>query len=135
MKTAWFEGIEELYKLSADLKNGSVRNMLAADQLVRSATYAVQRYAITYVPVDTGELRTSITAEFQGGILAGYMDGLTGPEAAHGAYVEYGTSRMAPKPYMMPALVKVIPGYLAAAEALSNPLAKPGAGVSAGGRF
>ena len=49
------------------------------------------------VPVDSGELKNSISAEACGRNCAAVRAG-----AGHAAAVEYGTSRMQPWPYLMP---------------------------------
>lgn len=49
-----------------------------------------------YAPVDSGALKNSIRAE-GGGLSASVIAG-----AAHAAAVEYGTSRMAAQPFMLP---------------------------------
>lgn len=48
-------------------------------------------------PVDSGELRGSISAEACGGSCASVQ-----ARARHAAAVEYGTSRMQPRPYLLP---------------------------------
>ena len=66
----------------------------------KAAMVAAERCAETarsLVPVDSGELRESIRAGRQGkgaAVIAA---------APHAAMVEYGTSRMAPQPYLVPA--------------------------------
>jgi len=60
--------------------------------------------------VDTGRLWSSITADFRD-------DGLTGevgPTVFYGKYLELGTSRMAPRPFMEPALEQNEPGFIRA---------------------
>lgn len=54
-------------------------------------------------PVDTGNLKNSIGVDFDG---LGFE---AGPTAAYGGYVEWGTSRMSPQPYMRPAFEKALP--------------------------
>jgi len=50
-----------------------------------------------YVPVDSGELRSSICAEG-----CGRCSARVAARAKHAAAVEYGTSRMQPRPYLLP---------------------------------
>ncbi|MBO0826211.1 MAG: HK97 gp10 family phage protein [Streptosporangiales bacterium] len=64
--------------------------------IVKTA-HDIEADAKALCPVDTGYLRSSITADI------GDMDAEIGPTANYGAYVEFGTSRMGPQPYMMPA--------------------------------
>jgi HK97 gp10 family phage protein len=64
-------------------------------------------------PVDTGALRRSIRTEKKGKLEVlviagggGVTNPRTGREVDYAGYVEYGTSRMSPQPYMRPALEK-----------------------------
>jgi len=66
-----------------------------------------------FAPVDTGALRKSIRTEKKGklqvSIIAGgggVINPKTGREVDYAGYVEFGTSRMSPQPYMQPALEK-----------------------------
>jgi phage gpG-like protein len=52
--------------------------------------------------IDTGALRASIHVEMTDALTAMVSDGV-----AYGVYLEFGTSRMAARPFMMPALVWV----------------------------
>lgn len=62
----------------------------------------VERAAIRGCPVDTGRLRSSITNELgQDG--QGLM-ATVGTNVEYAAFVELGTSKMAAKPYLLPAL-------------------------------
>ena len=89
--------------------------------VVRKAAFDVERIAKTLVPVDTGFLKNSIHTEIQTNNFRTYgAEVIAGAEYA--SFVEYGTSRMSPQPYMQPALDRVSPGFLAALEAIANPL-------------
>lgn len=52
-------------------------------------------------PVDTGDLKASISARSQGA--ADGAEGAVTAGAAHAVYVELGTSRMAARPFLLPA--------------------------------
>jgi HK97 gp10 family phage protein len=61
------------------------------------AAVVVAERAVELVPVDTGELRGSISHRRMG-------DGwAVVASAPHASYVEYGTSKMAAQPYLRPA--------------------------------
>jgi HK97 gp10 family phage protein len=61
------------------------------------AAATVAERAVELVPVDTGELRGSISHQRMG-------DGwAVVASAPHAAYIEYGTSKMAAQPYLRPA--------------------------------
>lgn len=79
--------------------------MLAAAESCAEAARAV-------VPVDSGELRSSISASS-----AGSMAAQVTATAGHAAMVEYGTSRMSPQPYMQPAAEQARAALIEAAAA------------------
>jgi len=66
------------------------------------------------VPVRTGALRSSISASVDGGKVE------AGPTAFWGKFVELGTSRMPPQPYLIPAAEMVEPKFRAAIEAIGQ---------------
>ena len=66
-----------------------------------------------FAPVDTGALRKSIRVEKKGKLQVsvvagggGVVNPKTGREVNYAGFVEFGTSRMSPQPYMKPALEK-----------------------------
>lgn len=52
-------------------------------------------------PVDTGDLKDSVCARSEA--VAGGAEGEVAAGAAHAVYVELGTSRMAARPFLLPA--------------------------------
>ena len=88
-------------ELSQDAANAPAE----ASQVVRGAAFLCQRVAVQQAPVDTGFLRNSITVGRPdgGSLTVGDLSAQVGPEAAYGAFVEFGTSRMGAQPYMTPA--------------------------------
>lgn len=89
--------------LAADLAGAGPKASRYADQAIRKAGMDVQRQAQAACPVRTGNLRSSISTT------TGWMWAEVGPTASYGAYVELGTSRMRPQPYMQPAADQVLP--------------------------
>ncbi len=89
-----------LHALAADLIRTSA--MAVAD--VKFAVYRSGLDAVGYakgnVPVRTGELKNSIGVQYSATGLQFDLEA----EADHAAYVEYGTSRMAPRPFVGPAV-------------------------------
>lgn len=74
------------------------------DELGKGVADAIEKYAKDFVPVLTGALKISIRSSGGGGtyeITADSMEG--GAPRSYAGYVEYGTSKMAPQPYMTPA--------------------------------
>lgn len=85
-----------------------------AQRVIAKAAHDVEAQAKTRAPVDTGYLRSSISADIRG------LTAIVGPTAHYGGYVERGTSRMAAQPYMAPAADAVTPGFAAAMEQLGG---------------
>lgn len=83
---------------------GPHAEQLAGAALAKTAMDIVAR-AQSIVPVDTGYLRSSIGADIDRAALTADV----GPTAHYGGYVENGTSRMAPRPYIGPAFDAIAP--------------------------
>jgi HK97 gp10 family phage protein len=78
-------------------------------QVLRKAAFDVEAHAKKVVPVDTGNLRNSIQSSFPDEFVA-----VVGTHVEYAPYVEFGTYKMAARPYLMPAVEKVRPGFTAA---------------------
>lgn len=91
------DGFEDVAKLAADLGKAGAGAVGKAAIVVRKAATDIERDAKILAPVDTGNLRNSIGAVVRG------LRAEVGPTAEYGVYVEHGTSRMGPQPYMGPA--------------------------------
>jgi HK97 gp10 family phage protein len=89
----------QLGDFAADLGNLSIRAQPKVARAVAKAATDMQVSAMTYAPVDTGNLRASITTEISDSGLAAEI----GPTAEYAEFVEYGTSDQAPDPFMGPA--------------------------------
>jgi HK97 gp10 family phage protein len=112
--TEW--DVSQVLRLAADLGKTSAETTTRASAAVRKSALDIERDAKTKAPVDTGNLRNSIGTTTT---LAG-LEAQIGPTANYGAFVEYGTSRMGPQPYMGPALDANEPAFVAAMEALGR---------------
>lgn len=64
------------------------------------ASYMVENDAKRLCPVDTGRLRASITHDFDDK----QFKALVGSNVHYAKYVEMGTIKMSPQPYLRPAL-------------------------------
>lgn len=71
-----------------------------------------ERYAKYLCPVDTGRLRNSITHEVATNEEAVYV----GTNTEYAPYVEVGTSKQKPQPYLAPAVVNHLDEYSAIAQ-------------------
>lgn len=83
--------------LQADLGKASARTVAAASLVVRKTAADIEATAKIHAPVDTGALRNSISSDIS------VLSAEIGPTVDYGLYVEAGTSRAAPQPYMGPA--------------------------------
>ncbi len=135
MTTVWFEGIDEMNTVTAEIERATRQIGAKGAAVIRSAAFQVETIGKLFCPVDTGHLKGSIGTSFSGDGRFGAMSAEIGPTAHYGGYVEWGTRHMAPHAYMGPALDRVTPSYLAAAAAISDPFAGRGRlrGVSGGG--
>ena len=82
---------------------------------VKRATLDIEARAKARTPVLTGTLRRSIASVFENGGLTGRV----GPSVFYSRFVEFGTKRMAARPYMRPAAEAVLPKF---AEAIKRVL-------------
>lgn len=92
--------VSDMHSLGTDLVRGAQGLAPQAALAVGQSTHDAERYAKALCPVESGELRNSISASvrgFEGEVTAG---------TDHGEYVEDGTSEMAPQPFMGPALAR-----------------------------
>lgn len=81
----------------ASLGTAGARATMKVQSAIRETAYAIEAKGKMNCPVDTGNLRASISTTVGG------LEAEIGPTAHYGAYVENGTSRMRPQPYMGPA--------------------------------
>jgi HK97 gp10 family phage protein len=100
--------------LLRQLTEGTLRERASA--VVRQAALEVMDGAKRLCPVDTGTLRGSINVSVEEGGLAATV----GTNVAYAPYVEYGTRRMAAKPYLRPAADEVRPHFEAAMREIAR---------------
>lgn len=105
----------ELRSLSRDLAGAGDRAVRRTFTALDKGAHAIEAGGKSRAPVDTGNLRASISAE-QVVATDEASEWHVGPTASYGVYVELGTSRMPPQAYMGPATDQVEPGLTAALE-------------------
>lgn len=113
--------VDPIRKLSADLRTEAGRVGGRAAQVIRKTAKDIERDAKIMAPVDTGNLRNSISTETAGDGRHGTMTATVGPTAHYGIYLELGTSRMGAQPYLFPAADRHEPGFLAAMAQAAEP--------------
>ena len=101
--TVWVD-TRVLDKLGGAL-NGRLRDV------VQVAARNIETRSKQLVPVDTGATRASIAPTFS----ADGLEARIGPTTAYAPFLEFGTSHMAARPYMLPALEQERAAFLAAA--------------------
>ena len=102
----------QLRQLAADLTKAAHNVGPAAQAVVRKSAVDGVRVAKNLAPVDTGNLKNSIShSDLRGVGQSGTLAAEFGPTADYGVYVEHGTSRMAPQPFMGPAADAITPAF------------------------
>ena len=92
----------DLDKYIDDLAKAGPKAEKLTDTVIRKVGFDTVAGAQSIVPVDTGNLKNSIGVDFE------ELGFEAGPTASYGHFVERGTSRMSPRPYMRPAFDKAI---------------------------
>lgn len=101
MSTPGFD-VSELNSLAVRLDGASARAVPRANLVVRKTAMDIEANAKQIAPVDTGNLRNSIGHTMSGDSTG--IEATIGPTAAYGKFLEFGTSRMAPRAFMGPSL-------------------------------
>jgi len=94
---------KSMEELASQLRVKASKLQDYADEFVAAALAEAKRVAQTIVPVRTGMLRASIDYEFMGRGRWSFSAGMP-----YAGFVEYGTSKMAARPYMRPALERFV---------------------------
>lgn len=110
--------LDGLGGLRAELRRAGPRTERLAEQALRRIATAIQADAKRAAPVDTGALRNSISTSVtrHGGSVTAEV----GPTVHYGGFVELGTSRRAPRPYVGPAFDRHAPEFVEALRTLAR---------------
>ena len=99
----------ELRKFGADLAESGLKAHNRAVQVVQKVAADVTADAKSFAPVYTGNLKNSIGYDlFNKG---GEVGAEIGPTASYAIHQEFGTSRMAPQPFLNPAFDRHIGNF------------------------
>lgn len=107
----------EVYALAADLGASAEGVPEIAWKVVHKTAADISATAKQLAPVDTGTMRASIG--YQTDRLAGSIRAVIGPTVNYAPYVEFGTSRQPPQPFMGPAADRHAPGFYRAMEIIA----------------
>lgn len=99
----------ELRALSADLASASGRVGSLASKALRKTAFDIEGTSKGLAAVDTGAMKNSISTTITGDGRFGEMAAEIGPTVDYAPHLEYGTSRMAPQPFMGPAFDRHAP--------------------------
>lgn len=103
----------EVRALSSRLATSGVRVGAQAALAFRRTVLAIEADAKVLAPVDTGNLRNSISSTVAGDGRSRAMVAEIGPTAEYGIYQEFGTSTQPGQPYLGPAFDRQMPTYMA----------------------
>ncbi|MFJ2298155.1 HK97-gp10 family putative phage morphogenesis protein [Oerskovia paurometabola] len=107
----------ELNALAADLSNVAGKIGPKVQTVMRKTARDIEADAKAFAPVDTGNLRSTIGhSDLRTVGQSGTLEVEIGPTANYGVFVEFGTSRMAPRAFMGPAFDRRSPGFVSALE-------------------
>ena len=107
--------MSDLTRFAEDLRGNADTLTRRASQVVRKAALDTMADAKTLAPVDTGNLRNSITTDARPGDLVAVVEAT----ADYAAAVEFGIEQR-PQPFMRPAQERNTPGFIDAISQLAE---------------
>jgi len=111
----------ELTHLALDLEREAGRVGAETAATFRKTGADIQRDARALAPLgETGDLRRSITTSVVGDGRFGAIAVEVGPTVDYAHFVEDGTSRQAPQPFMAPAAAKHVPTLITKVDGIAG---------------
>ena len=107
--------VSDLARFAADLDRAADTLTERASAVVRKTAFDTAADAQTFAPVDTGNLRSSVTVRTGG---AGALRAEVVATANYAVYVEYPTRFTPARPFMRPAQDRNTPDFIRALEHL-----------------
>ncbi|WP_417374140.1 HK97-gp10 family putative phage morphogenesis protein [Glutamicibacter protophormiae] len=107
-----------LTNFAFELKAHIAKQPTLAKNIVKKTAKDIEATAKTLAPVDTGFLRGSIKTSDLRTVSKDNPSAEVRTSANYATYLEFGTSRMAARPFMSPAAAKHEPAFLAAMQQL-----------------
>lgn len=102
----------QIRRLAADIRQAARTTGQRAQLVIRKTAIDIESDAKRIVAVDTGNLKGSIGhSDLRTVGRSGSLSVDIGPTASYGVFLEQGTSRMAPQPFMGPAADRHTPGF------------------------
>lgn len=102
---------DPLRRLAADLTSAGRQVGTKARDVIRKTAYDIEASAKALAPVDTGNLKSSISHTDARIGTTGALAIEIGPTANYGIFLEVGTSRMPAQPFMGPAADRHAPSF------------------------
>jgi HK97 gp10 family phage protein len=110
----------ELNAVAADMTTVGGKIGPLVQTAMRKTARDIEADAKQLAPVDTGNLKSSIGhSDLRTVGQSGTLEVEIGPTANYGEFVETGTSRTAPQPYMGPAFDRNAPGFASVLEQIA----------------
>ncbi|MEV6036031.1 HK97-gp10 family putative phage morphogenesis protein [Nonomuraea sp. NPDC052116] len=106
----------EVARLEVAIDNATAKTQAMVKAAVKKTGFDTVAGAQALVPVDTGNLKNSIGVDFD-------SDGYgfeAGATANYGGFIEWGTSKMAPQPYLGPAFERTSEEFVKAIESIGG---------------